>query len=172
MFHQWKTRPIVWAALGLFVGVLLGGFCPHAPLHATATDRVDNFAICTAAVDDNVEAVYFLDSLTGNLRAAVLAKQAPYRFNAFYERNVFQDLHIDPSKPPKFLVVSGRCDFRRTGGNQQISRGVVYVCDINSGMIAVYALPWNSQMYTSGKSFNGELIFVDATSFRTAAIRQ
>jgi hypothetical protein len=172
MVQQYKRHPLIWCGICLIVGIVLGGLCPSAPLHATATDRIDNFAICTAAVDEETEAVYFLDFLTGNLQAAVLAKQAPYKFNAFFERNIFRDLHVDPSKPPKFLLVSGRCNFRRTGGNQQISRGAVYICDVNTGAIAAYALPWNSSMYTSGRKFEGELILVDVQQFRTAAVRR
>ena len=39
------------------------------PLHATATHGLDKFAIATGLVDDSVEALYFLDFLTGDMRA-------------------------------------------------------------------------------------------------------
>ena len=55
-------------------GLVLSGLWPQTPLHATATDRSDTFAIATGAVDDDTEAVYFLDFLTGDLRAVVLGR--------------------------------------------------------------------------------------------------
>ena len=65
----------VWLAIGLLVGFVIGGLWPDTPLHAVATDRTENFAMATGFVDDGVEAIYFLDFLTGTLRAAVLSNQ-------------------------------------------------------------------------------------------------
>ena len=48
------------------VGLVLTGFLPDTPLHAVSTDRTDTFAMATGPVDSEVEAVYFLDFLTGD----------------------------------------------------------------------------------------------------------
>ncbi len=54
----------------LLIGIVLGGFLPHIPLHAVATDRGETYIIATGLLDTDVEAVYFLDCLTGDLFAA------------------------------------------------------------------------------------------------------
>ena len=65
---RWKQyRWLVAVGIGLVAGLVLSGFWPHTPLYAVATDRIETFAMATGPVDDEVEAVYFLDFLTGDL---------------------------------------------------------------------------------------------------------
>ena len=172
MYHAFKQNQFVWLAIGLVVGMFVGSFCPHTPLHATATDRFENFAIATGAVDDGVEAIYFLDFLTGELRAAVLSKQRPPVFNAFYQRNVTTDLEIDPSKNPRYLMVTGLVDIRRGASRMSPSSAVVYVAEVTSGIVAAYAIPWDADRYAAGRVSKGEIIPLDKTKFRTAAVRE
>lgn len=171
MPRNWKQNPMLWLVIGLVVGVAVGGFCPHAPLHATATDRFDTFAISTGFVDEGIEAIYFLDFLTGDLRAAVLSKQVPSRFNAFYERNIIQDLGVDPAKNPRYLLVTGMADIRRGGSRMQPSAAVVYVAEITTGQVAAYAIPWNAQGHASGQVVKEAIYLIDKFKFRTAAVR-
>ena len=58
--------------------------------HATATHGSDNFAIATGLVDDSIEALYFLDFLTGDLRAAVVSRRNG-EFTGFFSYNVLAD---------------------------------------------------------------------------------
>ncbi len=171
MAIDWKRRPALWLAVGLLLGVVLAGFCPHAPLHATATDRYEKFAVATGMVDDGVEAIYFLDFLTGDLKAAVLSKHIPPRFNAFYQRNIINDLGIDPAKNPRYLMVTGLNDLRRGGSRLRPSVGVCYVAEITSGRVAAYAIPWDAQSHASGQTAMGEILRLDVAQFRTAAVR-
>lgn len=172
MTIYWKYRPIVWLGVGLMVGVLLAGFCPRAPLHASATDRYDTFAIATGLVDNGVEAIYFLDFLTGDLKAAVLSKQIPPRFNAFYQRNILNDMGIDPTSNPRYLMVTGLNDIRRGGSQLRPSLGVCYVAEITTGRVAAYSIPWDAQSHASGQTVNGPILFLNMTQFRTAAVRE
>ena len=107
--------------IGLVLGLVLGGLWSGNPLHAVATDRTDTFAIATGPVDDEIEAVYFLDFLTGELRAYVIGRQRA-KFTAFFNRNVLADLGVDPSKNPKLMLVTGMSDFRRGASRMQPSR--------------------------------------------------
>lgn len=172
MFWTRKHTRYVWPIFGLLIGVVLGGLCPHTPMHATATDRYEKFAVCTGFVDDGVEAIYFLDFLTGDLKASTLAKQPPYNFNAFFQRNIFKDLQVDPASKPEFLMVSGLADLRRIGGRQRISRAVVYVTEVRSGRCAAYAIPWDAQRHAAGQMAKGELVLMAVTQFRTVAVRE
>ena len=142
--HGWT----VGLALGLLLGLMIGGLWPDTPLHAVATDRGEDFAICTGFVDDGVEAIYFLDFLTGVLRAGVLSNvpQSPYAFQALYEANVNAALanaiqarnaglvqmnaarrregapplpELKMPQSPNYLMVTGAIDMRRTPGMRQ-----------------------------------------------------
>ncbi|MCX7427661.1 MAG: hypothetical protein NTW96_18785 [Planctomycetia bacterium] len=172
MVQSRKVHPLVWMVIGLVAGVSIGGFWPHSPLHATATDRYETFAVATGFVDDGIEAVYFLDFLTGDLRAAVLSKQMPMRFNAFFQRNILTDLGVDPSKNPRYLMVTGMTDTPRGGGQARLSSSVVYVAEITTGQVAAYAIPWNSAQHSAGQVTNGVLMPMATTRFRTAVVRE
>src|SRR3989304_5318782 len=92
MAYLWRKQCwAVWLGIGLLAGLMIGGLWPDTPLHAVATDSTDNFAMATGFVDDGIEAIYFLDFLTGTLRAAVLSNQSR-GFQARYEANVNADL--------------------------------------------------------------------------------
>ena len=154
-------------AIGLACGIVLGGYWPHTPLYAVATDHSETFSMATGPLDTDVEAVYLLDFLTGELKAIVLGKQ-PGTFTGFYMANVAKDLGIDPQKNPKFLMVTGMVGLRRGGGNRTpASAAVCYVAEISSGKMAAYAVPWSASMYSSGQAQNGQLFLVGETRFRT-----
>lgn len=88
-----QSRP-AWLSMGVLLGLVVGlnisGIWPSIPLHATATQGLDKFAIATGLVDDTVEAIYFLDFLTGDLWAAVINPKSG-KFNALYKRNIAAD---------------------------------------------------------------------------------
>src|SRR5437016_2703648 len=98
--------PAVWVLLGLVAGLVAGALLPHAPLHAVATDHVDNFAIATGLVDDELEAIFFLDFLTGSLKCAVLSTSTG-RFTNAFETSVLDDLGVKANQNPKFMIVTG-----------------------------------------------------------------
>jgi len=154
----------------LVVGLTLGGLWPQTPLHATTTDRGESFAIATGMVDADVEAVYFLDFLTGDLSAAVLSPLAG-KFNAFYTYNVSSDLGVEPGKAPKYLMATGVASMRRSAKTAKLGAAVVYVAETNSGRVAAYALPWDASMANAGKGIMAKMVPLDMRQFRTAAVR-
>ena len=170
MVHKFKRSMLPWLAVGLVAGLVISGFCPHRSLHATATDRYDTFAVATGPVDEGIEAIYFLDFLTGDLRAAVLSKQTG-KFNAFFERNIIADLGVDPSKNPRYLMVTGIVDLRRGAARLRPSMAAVYVAEITSGKVAAYVIPRDTHRHAAGQIFRGELLPLDVTRFRTTAVR-
>lgn len=152
--------------IGMVGGLILGGYWPHTPLHAVATDRADTFAMATGPVDADVEAVYLLDFLTGDLKALVLGKQ-PGTFSGLFERNVAADLGIDAQRNPKFLMVTGMINLRRAGGSRmQPGSALCYVAEITSGKMAAYAVPWTASMFASGQAQSGPLMLVSKAPFR------
>jgi len=155
--------------IGLMIGMLFAQSWPNVPLHAVATDRTDGFAIATGYCDESVEAVYFLDFLTGDLSAAVVSKQNG-QFNAFYTHNVAADLGLNPAKPPRFLLTTGTVDLRRTGGKTTtLSRSLVYVAELQCGKVAAYAIPWSSSAWNAGQTLRGQFTLLDVGRFRGGA---
>ena len=163
-----KYRWLVTLGIGLVGGLMLSGIWPHTPLHAVATDRTDTFAIATGPVDNDVEAVYFLDFLTGDLRAVVLGKMAG-NFSGFFYTNVNADLGVDLQKTPKYLMVTGMANLRRSGGTRmQPSSAACYVAEVSSGMVAAYDIPWSPSMHAAGQVNTQPLTPVAVTRFRPA----
>jgi hypothetical protein len=159
---------VIGLGIGLVIGMLFAGYWPNVPLHAVATDRTDGFAIATGYCDESVEAVYFLDFLTGDLSAAVVSKQNG-QFNAFYTHNVVADLGINPGKAPRFLLTTGTVDLRRTGGKTtSLSRSLVYVAELQCGKVAAYAIPWSSSAWNAGQTLRGQITLLSTGRFRNA----
>lgn len=175
MFKVRKIRRIIClelvlaVAVGLTIGLMLAGLWPQTSLHAMATDRVDTFAVATGQVDEDVEAIYFLDFLTGELKAMVMGKQAG-GFCGYYNFNVASHLAIDPGKNPRYLMVTGVSSLRRGGSRMQLSRAVVYVAEVTSGKVGAYAIPWNPSMAAAGQRMVGNLIPVALDQFRSAPL--
>jgi hypothetical protein len=169
MSCTWKYGQWVWLTLGLLGGLVLAGLWPDTPLHAVATDRTDTFAMATGPLDEEIEAVYFLDFYTGDLTAAVLSRQTG-KFNAFFTYNVNADLAVDPAKNPKYLMVTGVADMRRAyTGRLAPSRSVIYVAEITTGKIAAFGIPWSSALHAANQPMAGKMICLDRTAFRRVA---
>ncbi len=149
MFRFVHSR-IAWLGIGLLGGLILGGIWPQTPLHAVTTDRSKSFAMATGPVDDEVEAVYFLDFLTGDLTAVVLGKQGN-GFTAFFRYKILDDLEVDPSKNPQYLMTTGMVNLRRGAAGLRPGLAAVYVAEVTSGQVAAYAIPWNKSAHAAGR---------------------
>ncbi len=174
----------IWLAIGLLLGVIMGGLWPDRPLHAVATDRADSFAMATGPVDEDVEAVYFLDFATGTLRAAVLSNQQP-RFQALYQANVNIDLaqyvrmrnaglaqmnaqrrkkglpplpQADMPAAPSYMMVTGMADIRRgAAARMRPALSSVYVAETTTGILLAYIIPWDPGAHAADQFVTGPL---------------
>jgi hypothetical protein len=155
--------------LGLILGLNLEGLWPSAPLHASATHGIDKFAIATGTVDAGVEALYFLDFLTGDMRAAVINPKTG-KFTAFYSRNIAADFG-GAGRSSGYLMVTGSVNMPRGSNNFQYAQSIVYVAEAGTGQVAAYTIPWNSSLHASGKVQHGEFKPLDVQQFRTAFVR-
>jgi hypothetical protein len=151
--------------LGVITGLLIGGAWTQTPLHATATDRVDTFAMASGQVDEDIEAVYFLDFLTGDLNAVAIGKQSGH-FTGYFKANVAADMGIDNAKNPRYMMITGTVDLRRAGTRMQYSRALVYVAEVTSGKVAAYAIPWSSGLQQGGQGGVQPLVPIATTRFR------
>lgn len=159
--------------LGIFVGMVVSvgwyGLGQGVAVQATATHGEANFAIATGFVDPEIEAFYFLDFLTGDLRAAVVSRRTA-DFVAFFEKNILEDFGTLP-KNPKFLMVTGLANIPRGQAPFQVGSSFIYIAEASSGTVNAYALPWNASLNNKGEPQRGTFVRVAGGSFRTAFVR-
>jgi hypothetical protein len=129
-----------WIVLGIAIGGLLSLCLPAQPLHAVATSGQEGFQLATGPIDNTIEGVYFLDGLTGELQGAAINVNNG-QFTTFFKANVIKDLGLGQAKNPKFLMVTGGAALR---GRNIVQPGlsVIYVMEVNSGILGCYAIPW------------------------------
>ncbi|MCO6042864.1 hypothetical protein NG895_02985 [Aeoliella sp. ICT_H6.2] len=156
-------------ALGLIAGLNFQGLWPNVPLHASATDGYESFSIATGLVDNDVEALYFLDYLTGDLVGAVINPKTG-KFNSRFTYNISQDF-TSGGRNAKYLMVTGLANMPRGRAGFQPANSIVYVADAQSGQIAAYIMPWNSSMQAAGKPQEGVFQTLDVQQFRTTVVR-
>ena len=169
MLHRTPTRRFLAVWIGLAAGFFSSRLWPNTPLYAVSTDRVDTYGIATGLLDANVEAVYLLDFLTGDLRAVVLGRDALLTggWTGFFDINVAADLDIDPQKNPKFMLVTGQLNLQRKGGSRaQPNAAAVYVAEVTTGKIAAYVVPWMPSLYAASQMQSGRIVRVGVTMFR------
>lgn len=192
--HGWAAG----MAVGLLLGLMIGGLWPDTPLHAVATDRGENYAMCTGFVDDGLEAIYFVDFLTGTLRAAVLSNQSR-GFQALYEANVNADLasaiqlrngslaqtnlqrrrqglpplpELQMPQSPEYLMVTGAIDMRRgAAARQQPPQAALYVAETSTGIVLTYLLFWDRNAHMADMRAGGPLTLWTGEQFTTALIQ-
>jgi hypothetical protein len=151
---------IVGLAIGgaMIVGVLVGRRADSvaslpglADLHlkAMASHGGDNFAIATGPVDEDVEGLFTLDFLTGELHCFVMNPRAGGLAGAF-KANVASDLEVQKGKKPNYLIATGAFNFSASYNNFKPAKCLVYVADGNTGDIACYTFPWSSTVTNSG----------------------
>lgn len=161
----------------LIVGVVVGGaltltwqggrVMPAA--YGAATHGADNFAIATGLVENGIEALYFLDFLTGDLRATVISRTNG-AFTGFFTHNVLGDFE-GVLQDPKFLMVTGLATMPRGRGFNQLADSLIYVAEASTGQVVAYALPFNSTLHAAGKPQTGRFLKVAGGSFRDAFVR-
>ncbi|MCH2117647.1 MAG: hypothetical protein MK161_08120 [Pirellulales bacterium] len=168
-----KTKAPLYLVMGLLFGLMVGlniqGLWPNIPLHATATQGVDKFAIATGMVKNGVEAIYFLDFLTGDLRAAVLNPKTG-QFNSRFTYNIASDFE-NAGRKSRYLMVTGLTQIPRGRSGYQFADSSVYVAEASTGKVAVYTIPWNPGMQAAGKPQSGPLVPLGVIQMRTAFVR-
>lgn len=146
--------------IGVVVGMRVSPPAGLPKAFAVTSLADEGFAVCTTPVDPNAEGFFVLDFETGDLSGGVLSP-ASSKFAAFYKYNVLNDLGFKPGqvKNPRFLLVAGAADLRRT--RVPLAPSVLYVTDSSTGVTAAYGIPWSPQQAGGGGPFVSELVLLD-----------
>lgn len=138
-------------AVGIWLGMRshssdsLAALPPELRLRASAAHGSDTFAITTGPVDGNVDGVFCLDFLTGDLTGYVLHPRNG-KFFAAFRANVLDRLPVEQGKTPKYALAVGRFTTISSYTNVKPGASVVYVADCNSGKLAAYCFPWDNSI--------------------------
>lgn len=141
-------------------------------LMASASATGEGFSMATGSVDDDVEGLFILDHLTGDLRGLLLNVRTG-KFNSFYQYNVVEDLGTAMTKNPKYVMLTGGAAFRDGIGSPRtrLSRSAVYVAELDSGVVAAYAVPWAPGHQQFGRTTKTSFIALDRAKFRDIPLR-
>src|SRR4029453_5803636 len=117
--------------------------------------------------------LFCLHFLTGHLSCFVINPRTGTP-GGLFRTNVVADLPNDKGtgKKPAYVMVTGT--FQARGGSyggSQIAGSLVYVADANTGMVAVYGMPWNKQASTVAATQGGKLVRLYAGKVRSLEIR-
>jgi hypothetical protein len=187
MFSGFSKRAAMAWGVGLGMGLLLGGAAlagvwgthyfareaalrfPEISISASATQGGETFAMCTGPIDENVEGVFVLDYLTGDLQCAVVSPRTG-RFNGVFNTNVVNDLGVEKSKKPKYLMVAGNYNGVKGTSPSKPALCLVYVLDENTGHFCAYGLPWKPEVANAGQPQKDRMILLDTGKARVAKI--
>lgn len=160
-----KFYPGMIVVLGMIVGSLLTGIlvrssvspaleigCP-INVHAATSANSEGFSVSTGQIDENIEGLFLLDEVTGDLTCHVISTFTG-QFFARMQHNVLGDLEIDDDKNTRLLMVTGLWNFRNQTGQLRPSKSIVYVVDSTTGNFAAYTVPWSKII--SNKSRQGK----------------
>lgn len=177
------------AAAGLAVGLLVGvgmlvgamtatrsggaqAALEEMKLRAVATSNTDTFAIATGQVDEDGEAVFCLDFITGELQCFVLDARNG-KVAGWFGTNVTEALKRgDDTKKPRYVMVTGGISARGYSGNARPAASVVYVADGLSGEIAAYSFLWSQSAKNSYQGQRGRMEVVQKFKGRTVELRE
>lgn len=128
-------------------------------LHAAAAHGGNSLAMATGRIDEDVEGVFILDFLTGDLHCWVINPRALGQgFIGQYKQNILADLGLEKGKSPDYVLTTGGVTAVRGAGAERPAQCVVYVGDGNSGNVVAYGLPWNPTLKAAGRAQGGPMV--------------
>jgi hypothetical protein len=176
---------------GLFLGLAIGGalatgvylgsrtqassdsLLAELRLKAMASHGAETFAIATGAIDEEAEALFTLDFLTGDLQGFVLNPRTGKQ-SGWFKTNVAKDLPVEKGKKPSYLLVTGQMNWAAAniGGNTRPADSLVWVADANTGVFAAYTIPWTRALSVSVVPQAQPMSLLFAGKARTLEIRE
>lgn len=141
--------------LGVYVGNRMAQsrqaeMSPLQLLAGTAT-RSKSISMATGLIDNNVEGLFVLDHVSGNLQCWVLSPRTG-QVGGIYRANVAIDLAGGrKAGEPDYVMTTGNFFFSGGNtGNDAPGQSICYVADSTSGNVVGYGLVYNKQGIRQG----------------------
>jgi hypothetical protein len=175
----------LWLLAGLTLGLLTGvgaataivyvsrpavGWPQGFPLQASTATSSETMAIATGRVDDQVEGLFTLDFITGDLQCFVMNPRTG-KFVGWFKTNVTTQLPVDKGKKPAYLLATGGWEPVGFSTQQRPAGCVVYVTDANTGMFAAYTFPWVKGAASTGITQSTPMLPLDGGKARNIVLR-
>ena len=143
-------------------------------LNADTATRGQNMSLATGQISNDVEGLFVLDHLTGNLSCIVLSPRNGTAGGSLFVTNVNQDLGAGKAGQNDYLMTTGFINANRGGrsGRTRIANSVVYVADGNTGQVAGYTLAYDQTNLDAGQGQGGTLQLVWKGASREGALRR
>lgn len=123
-------------------------------LQAMASHGAETFAIATGPVDEEVEGLYTLDFLTGDLQCYVINPRTG-GLGGWFKTNIAKDLSPEKGKKPAYLIATGLLTPKGGSyGNFRPAGSICYVVDANTGEVAAYWFPWAKQASAQASQYS------------------
>ncbi|MDX1945347.1 MAG: hypothetical protein SFU86_08060 [Pirellulaceae bacterium] len=177
-------------SLGLVAGLAIGGALAaglyfgnrssaataaldEVKLRASATHGAESFAIATGAIDEEVEGLFMLDYLTGDLQVFAINPRTG-ALGGWFKTNVTAALPPEKGKKPSFLLVTGQVDWSsaQIAGNTRPATVLCWVADENTGNFAAFSFPWTRAVAAAGVTQAQQMFMVYKGKGRTLEIRE
>jgi hypothetical protein len=146
------------------------GWPQGVPLHGATASTSETMAIATGRIDDDVEGLYTLDFLTGDLQCFVLNPRSG-KFVGWFKTNVTNQLPVERGKKPQYLLATGEWSPAGFQTTQRPCQSVVYVADANTGLFMAYYLPWVKGAATTGLTQSTAMIPLEGQKIRNIPVR-
>lgn len=143
---------------------------PPINLNAGTAARTKSMSMATGLIDGNVEGLFVLDHLTGNLQCWLLNTRTG-QVGGIYRANAAADLQLaGKAGQPEYMMTTGNFFFSGgNAGNNAPSQSICYVGDANSGNVVGYGVVYNPQAINRGIVQQGILNVVCKGSARNGA---
>ena len=187
LLKRW-SKLVVGAGLGLALGgamtlgILVGQREHNAAnmlglqelkLKAAASHGSDTFAIATGQVDDEIEGLYTLDFVTGDLQCFVLNSRTGGMAGRFMINvNDPKIFGAKRGKKPNFLLTTGMFSGGASTGGARPAASVCYVVDANTGDVAAFGFPWQRSVTTAGGIQATPMVLLGKWQARSVDLRQ
>lgn len=177
------TMSVGLLAMGVAIGVYLNsGEQSDSPLdavsklvlNADAATRAQNMSLASGQISDDVEGLFVLDHLTGNLSCIVLNPRNGTAGGSLFVTNVNLDLGAGKAGQNDYLMTTGFINANLGGrrGRERNANCVVYVADGNTGQVACYSLRYDQTLKDAGQGQGGALQLVWKGASREGALRR
>jgi hypothetical protein len=152
---------VIGLAIGgaLSAGIWLGGArtdgaalpqLSELKLQAMASHGSETFAIATGPIDGDVEGLFTVDYLTGELQCFVINPRFG-GLGGWFKTNIAASLEPAKGKKPSYLIATGVFNAKAgTYGNTRPAGCICYVVDANTGEAAAYSFPWSQNAGNTG----------------------
>ena len=186
-FKRWSMLVVgcmIGLALGgaMTLGVLLGqrenasaslpGLA-ELKLKAAASHGADTFAIATGSVDEEIEGLYTLDFVTGDLQCFVLNSRTGQMACRFMINvNDPKIFGAKKGKKPNFLLTTGMFSAGASTGGAKPAASVCYVVDANTGDVAAFGFPWSRSVTSAGGIQATPMVLLQRWQARSVDLRQ